>query len=81
MNNPLEGALGMARVAMMLENLREMLPAQIELMHMKAKLNAEYYKALLEEGIPEQLANYMVSVHDPFAISGSTPEESGGPDD
>jgi len=73
--------MGMAKVAMMLENLRDMLPAQIELMQMKAKLNAEYYKALLSEGISEQLANYMVSVHNPFAISGRSPEEDGGLDD
>lgn len=80
MSNPLDSAMGDAERQMMIENMRDTLPAMVELMAAKAKLNAEYYKKLIAEGIPEGVATYIIINHDPFKSSGQAPDETGGPD-
>ncbi len=80
MNNPLDSAMDAAKAAIIIENLRDMLSSQVELMKIKAELNAEYYRQLIAEGVPEVVANTILIFHDPFRAGGA-PNESGGPDD
>ncbi len=81
MSNPLEGAMGKAAMAMLLENMRDMMPVQIELMGMKAQLQTEYYNGLVAAGMKGGAALFIVAQHDPFRLSGHEPEpEEGGPD-
>ncbi len=80
MSNPLEGAMGKAAMAMLLENMKDIMPVQIELMGMKAQLQTEYYNGLVAAGMKEGAALFIVAQHDPFRSLGSAPDESEGPD-
>lgn len=72
-NNPLENMADQATMAMAVENLGDSIEYMMKMTKLLGMVEAEHFKTLIENGVPEELAAAIVSVQGAFpGIGGIT---------